>query len=82
MINNATLAVIMKEWFLSFAIQLDPNVLNTSGIAKPYWPTYTAPNSTNFTIMDVNYTQIGSVADFDASPQCDFFHGQSYVVRN
>lgn len=35
-----------------------------------------------FSILDITYTTIGVERDIDASPQCDFFHGQSYVVRN
>ena len=82
-INNLTLGYIMKDWFLSFAINLDPNVQTFSNVTgKPYWPQYQTPGTANFTIMDVNYTMVGIERDYDASPQCDFFHSQSYVVRN
>lgn len=81
-INNATLALIMKDWYSSFAINLDPNVQSFSGTPKPYWPQYNSFDAMNFTIMDVNYTMIGAIEDPDAAPRCDFFHGQSYAVRN
>ena len=81
-INNATLGYILKDWFLSFTIHLDPNVESFTQASKPYWPQYQSPGTSNFTIMDVNYTMIGIEQDYDVSPQCDFFHGQSYIVRN
>lgn len=81
-INNATLALIMKDWYTSFAVNLDPNMESYSGTPKPFWPQYNLVEVSNFTIMDVNYTMMGAIEDFDAAPRCDFFHGQSYVVRN
>ncbi len=81
-INNATLALWMKDWYLSFAINQDPNAQSFSGVSKPYWPAYNLPGSMNFTVMDVNYTMVGPVQDFWASGGCDFLRGQSSVVRN
>lgn len=83
-INNVTLGYIMKDFWLSFATDLDPNARSFSNTGKPFWPQYTADtdNNVTFAIMDVNYTMMGVTEDFDASPQCDFFHGQSYAVRN
>ncbi|TKX18785.1 hypothetical protein C1H76_9046 [Elsinoe australis] len=80
-INNATLGYIMKDWFLSFTIHLDPNVQSFTNVSKPNWSQYQQGDDV-FNVMSVNYTQIGVVPDADASAQCDFFHGQSYVVRN
>ncbi|KAK3670089.1 hypothetical protein LTR78_010029 [Recurvomyces mirabilis] len=81
-INNATLALIMKDWYLSFAINQDPNQQSFSNATKPYWPAYNLQGSSNFIVMDVNYTMIGPVQDFWASSGCDFFRGQASVVRN
>ena len=81
-INNATLALIMKDWYTSFATQLDPNAVSYSGTPKPSWPKYDDAANGGFNIMSVNYTMLGAVADPDAAPRCDFFHGQSYAVRN
>lgn len=84
--NNATLAAIMKDWFISFAVALDPNAHSYSGVKKPFWPDYNAGAygnvTSSFRAMDVNYTMMGVKPDPDASPRCDFFHGQSYAVRN
>lgn len=77
-INNATLAYIMKDYFLSFITHLDPNVQSFTGTAKPYWSQY----GDGFNVMDVQYTSMGVTKDPDASDACDFFHGQSYVTRN
>ncbi|KZT55338.1 alpha/beta-hydrolase [Calocera cornea HHB12733] len=76
---NNTIGAYMKDWFISFTTHLDPNAVSYSGLQKPFWPTY---NNGSAQTMVVNYTQIGVVHDYDDSPQCDFFHGQSYVVRN
>jgi len=100
-INNATLAYIMKDWFLSFAIKHDPNALSFTDTPKPHWPQYlgganhkadgvgdggvgnlTELGKSDFNVMDVNYTMIGVTPDLDASARCDFFHAQSYAIRN
>ncbi|KAL9094046.1 MAG: hypothetical protein Q9165_003716 [Trypethelium subeluteriae] len=88
--NNATLGRILRDYFISFAVNLDPNQVSYSGTPKPTWPAYYAAagaaggNSStgSLNILDVNYTMIGATPDFDADARCDFFHGQSYVVRN
>lgn len=72
----------MKDYFVSFATTLNPNAVSYSGTPKPYWPTYQAPGSSNFSVMYVNYTMMGVTPDYDVGPRCNFFHGQSYVVRN
>ncbi|EJU06418.1 hypothetical protein DACRYDRAFT_103363 [Dacryopinax primogenitus] len=79
---NATIGAYMKYWYLSFNTHSDPNAVSYSGMDKPNWPSYNNGTSFNFPAMQVNYTQIGVVHDWDASTQCDFFHGMSYVVRN
>lgn len=80
--NNATIAAYLKDYYLGFVINQDPNSISNSGLQKPHWPQYSPPESSDFTILDFNYTTIGSNSDRDASPRCDFFHGRSYVVRN
>jgi len=80
--NNQTIANIMKDWYLGFVLNLDPNSIDNSGTPKPQWPQYQAEGQMGLTVMDVNYTMIGQTSDPDASARCDFFHGQSYVVRN
>lgn len=73
---------MLKDYYLGFVINQDPNSISNSGVEKPYWPQYSTAASSDFTILDFNYTMIGTNRDRDASPRCDFFHGQSYVVRN
>jgi hypothetical protein len=78
----------MKDWFLSFITDNDPNANTYFNITdKPHWPVYnplfgTDGSAPEFAIMDVNYTQIGVIPDLDVSAQCDFFHSSSYDVRN
>jgi hypothetical protein len=80
----------MKDWFISFVTDLDPNArsfMNDTTSEKPFWPLYSAQLGTEgdipeFAVMDVNHTQIGVIPDLDVSGKCDFWHGQSYVVRN
>jgi hypothetical protein len=91
-VNNSTLAAYMKDWFISFVTDLDPNARSFSpeSASKPFWPLYNPRLGTagsvdddyEFAIMDVNYTQVGVIPDFDVSDKCDFWFGRSFVVRN
>jgi hypothetical protein len=78
----------MKDWFISFVTDMDPNANSYHGLDdKPHWPVYNPRLGTDggvpgFAVMDVNYTQIGVIPDLDVSAQCDFFHSSSYDVRN
>jgi len=81
-INNMTLANIMKDYYLGFVLNLDPNSVSNSGTPKPQWPQYSPAGATDFTVMDVNYTMMGAIPDMDANARCDFFHSQSFVIRN
>jgi hypothetical protein len=84
--NNVTLAHIFTDYYLSFAIALDPNVYKNP--AAPVWPTYESggpdqPGETvGFTINHVTYTTIEQITDPDANPGCDFFAGQGIAVAN
>lgn len=81
--NNETLGNIMRDYYVSFAVASDPNAKTyTADVAHPYWPTYMNEQDRNSSVLDVTYSSIRVDRDSDASPQCDFFHGQSYVVRN
>ena len=81
----------MKDWFISFVTDLDPNARSFSleDEGKSFWPLYNPRLGTGgggddyeFAIMDVNYTQVGVIPDFDVSEKCDFWFGRSWVVRN
>jgi carboxylesterase type B len=78
--NNRTLGLLLRDYFISFAVEGDPNAVSYSGTVKPEWPLYFSDGG--FNVLDVNYTMIGAIPDYDAGPRCDFFHGQSYIVRN
>lgn len=72
----------MKDWYIGFVLNLNPNSVSNSGTQKPHWPLYEPGTATSFSVMDVNYTMMGAVPDFDASSRCDFLHSQSFVTRN
>ncbi|KAF2177529.1 alpha/beta-hydrolase [Zopfia rhizophila CBS 207.26] len=76
--DNATLAHIMKDWFVNFAIDLDPNNWTWSEVKKPYWPLYEKK------VMSVNYTEMGIEDDawFDRSARCEFLWENGAVVQN
>jgi hypothetical protein len=84
--NNQTLAQIMTDYFLSFAITLNPNTLKNA--AAPEWPAYVsgAPNeagvTVGFQILDVTYTTIVPIEDPDVNPGCDFMAGQGVAIAN
>ncbi|KAL2821669.1 Alpha/Beta hydrolase protein [Aspergillus granulosus] len=80
--NNVTLASIMRNWYISFATDLDPNAASYTNVEKPYWPTYMNAQNGNFSVISVTDTTISVVEDQDASAKCDYLHSQSYVVRN
>lgn len=75
----------MKDYFLAFITDLDPNSVNGSDAGspvRPHWPMYYQESKQAFEILQINETAIGVREDEDASPRCDFLHGQSYAVRN
>jgi hypothetical protein len=80
--NNATLADIVRNYYVSFAIGLDPNYQSFTKFSHPFWPTYQNSDNGNFSALEITYTTISVTQDTDVSPQCDFFSSQSYVVRN
>jgi hypothetical protein len=86
--NNQTLSEIMTSYWISFAVTGDPNPLRSA--KATFWPSYTsggAGNSSNgegvgLDVLSVTYTTVSPEADLDASPKCDFFSSQGYVVSN
>lgn len=57
----------MKDWFISFINDLDPNANTYNDLTdKPHWPVYNPRIGTNgsvpeFAIMSVNYTEVGVI---------------------
>ncbi|KAF2244160.1 alpha/beta-hydrolase [Trematosphaeria pertusa] len=76
---NVTLADVMKDWYVSFAIHGDPNAQSWSKVLKPTWPDYRTGE-----VMSVNYTQLGAVDDvwFDDDTGCKFLWEHEEVVQN
>jgi hypothetical protein len=77
---NATLAGMMQDCWVSFALHLDPNAQSWSNVKKPRWPLYGELSA----IMSVNYTEVGAVSDvyFDKNERCGFFERNEDVVQN
>lgn len=77
---NATLADVMKDWYISFAVHNDPNTQSWSVVEKPRWPVYADGED----IMTVNYTEVGVVRDdyYDKTERCDFMWDNAEVVQN
>ncbi|KAL7903928.1 Alpha/Beta hydrolase protein [Trichoderma velutinum] len=84
--NNKTLARIMSDYYISFVVAHDPNVLRTAG--APFWKSYidTSAASVNgtasFNVLSVTYNSISNEQDPDASAQCDFFYSRDTIVSN
>ncbi|KAK4503862.1 hypothetical protein PRZ48_004777 [Zasmidium cellare] len=80
--NNATPASIMRNYYISFATFLNPNSVKFTSVGHPIWPVYQTPDIAGFRALSVTHTTVEPSDDPDVRPQCDFFHSQSYVVRN
>ncbi|KAF7197156.1 Lipase 1 [Pseudocercospora fuligena] len=80
--NNATLASILRNYYISFVVSLDPNAVKFTSINHANWPRYQAEGIPSFKILNITYSTVQPSDDLDVRPQCDFFHSQSYVVRN
>ena len=76
---NDTLADIMKDYFVSFAVSFDPNKKIATEIAKPVWPKYESGKST---ILEVNATSIGTIRDPDQNTRCEFFRAHGDVIKS
>ena len=76
---NITISNMMKDWFTSFVVHLNPNKESWSGVPKPEWPTYARDD-----VMTVNYTEVGPVKDwyFDANEKCDLLWDSGSTVQN
>ncbi|KAI6890585.1 hypothetical protein KC318_g1264 [Hortaea werneckii] len=86
--TNQTLARIMTDYWISFAVTHDPN--SGKSADAPYWPSYVANGdgtfangeSVGFSTLDVNAASIGVQEDPDASGRCEFFGNHGYQVMN
>ena len=79
---NVTLADIYKDYFLSFAVDLDPNTLASPvGIARPQWPSYGAEQG-NTQVLQIDNSTIQVVGDVDAGAVCGFYASETDVLRS
>lgn len=78
-------AIWMKYYFLSFIVANDPNA-SPMVEGKPEWPQYlsvgSTPDELSLRVLQFNQTSVGVGLDNDISGICDFWHGQSYCIRN
>jgi hypothetical protein len=76
---NATLGGSMKDWYISFAINLDPNAQSWRNVSKPTWPDYHTGE-----VMSLHDSDIGAVRDtyYDNTARCQFFGDDSEVEQN
>ncbi|TIA38171.1 hypothetical protein D6C78_04200 [Aureobasidium pullulans] len=83
--TNTTQSDMMKDYFLSFAIDLDPNSFTPplSNLSRPYWPEYVDAQDygSGFSVLEVNETRIGVVTDQDASARCDFLQANAFAAQ-
>jgi carboxylesterase type B len=86
--NNQTIAKIMSDYWISFALTGDPNTLRAPN--APIWPSYmsggdgtiASGEGVGFSSLSITYSSINTVKDPDASAQCDFFSSRGYTLRN
>merc|ERR1712107_628612 len=83
--TNQTLARIMTDYWISFAVTHDPN--SGKSADAPYWPSSSQRRrnlcerrSVGFSTLDVNAASIGVQEDPDASGRCEFFGNHGYQV--
>lgn len=81
LIENAASGMVLKDWVLSFAITMDPNLRSFTTTTKPFWPQYRSGNLSNHTVIKVQTSGIRLAKDEDASPRCDFWHSQSQITQ-
>ena len=56
--------------------------MELTSVGHPNWPRYQTPGIPGLKVLNITYTTVEASDDLDVRPQCDFFHLQSYVVRN
>jgi carboxylesterase type B len=79
--SNSTLAASLKSYWLSFIVNLDPNLPAVSSVAKPEWPKYNK-DSSKTTILDIYDKSMATSIDPDANEACRFYINQNGIVRN
>lgn len=79
--GNATLASILRDYFISFAIALDPNSLPSSTTARPMWPTYRSTDN-DTVILRLQDNGLTISQDPDENERCQYLSSSSpYLER-
>lgn len=82
-VDNATLSNIVKDYYLSFVTDLDPNTAtSTSGTTRPVWPRYQLDSSRSYPVLEFNTTSIAVREDRDAGARCRFWRSRNDISRN
>lgn len=69
--GNATLASILRDYFISFAIALDPNSIPSSTAARPIWPSYQSTDN-GTVILRLQDNGITISQDPDDNQRCQY----------
>lgn len=79
--GNATLACILRDYFISFAIALDPNSTPSSTTARPMWPSYRSTDD-DTVILRLQGNGITISQDPDNNERCQYLSSSvSYLER-
>ena len=70
----------IKDWFVSFAVHLDPSAERWSGVKTPEWPAY----GKNGDVLVVNSTDLDILTDdrFDLGERCAFWRKNGDIAQN
>jgi len=82
--DNLTLARHLRDYYVSFAIHMDPNRESFSGLSKnvkPTWAQYSSANPPR-AVLNVEADGISTIGDPDYSERCSFWQSQSAISRN
>jgi hypothetical protein len=70
----------MKDWYLSFVTNSDPNReswLSLSSGVKPIWPVYGEKDE----VLHATDNTISAAPDVDTNVKCNFWRNQSGITR-
>lgn len=79
--GNATLASILRDYFISFAIAIDPNSTPSSTTARPTWPSYRSADDESV-ILRLQDNGIMISQDPDINARCQYLSSSvTYLER-
>ncbi|ETS74080.1 hypothetical protein PFICI_13946 [Pestalotiopsis fici W106-1] len=74
--GNDTLAVMMRDYFISFAVALDPNKAVSSSAGRPQWSPYNASNNETAVLL-IQDAGIKIVKDLDVNARCNYLESSA-----